>query len=82
LALRPGGWLVFPVARPSGEPLGDALLRLQTALFGGWVATPADAEALLDVAGFVEIRRPVAGLIIARSPRVDEPAPPRGARRH
>jgi len=81
IALRPGGWLLFPVARPAGEPLGDALQRLQTALFGGWVASPADAEALLHTARFESIHRPAPGLLVARSPGVDESSRPRGAGR-
>jgi len=81
IALRPGGWLLFPVARPTGEPLGDALQRLQTALFGGWVASQAEAEALLGDAGLVSIRRATPGLVVARSPGVDEPSGPRAARR-
>jgi 2-polyprenyl-3-methyl-5-hydroxy-6-metoxy-1,4-benzoquinol methylase len=56
LALRPGGWLLFPMLRPHAEPLPGALARLRTAMFGGMVAAPETIEALLREQGMTGVR--------------------------
>ncbi|HKQ70586.1 MAG TPA: class I SAM-dependent methyltransferase [Polyangiaceae bacterium] len=55
-ALRPGGWALVPSMTPSADPLAASLARLRTAMFGGFVTTPADVEAILRAQGFVEVR--------------------------
>ncbi len=55
-ALRPGGWLLFPMMRPVGDPLADALTGLRIAMFGGYNATQNEAETLLRGHGFVDVR--------------------------
>jgi SAM-dependent methyltransferase len=55
-ALRPGGWLLFAMIKPGGDPLAAALTRLRTALFGGYLATPEEIETELRAAGFEEVR--------------------------
>lgn len=55
-ALRPGGWLLFPMMRPVGDPLADALTGLRIAMFGGYAATTAEAEALLRDHGFADVQ--------------------------
>jgi precorrin-6B methylase 2 len=55
-ALRPGGWILFPVARPTGDPLVDSLTALRTAEWGGHPWTPSDGERLLADAGFTGAR--------------------------
>jgi 2-polyprenyl-3-methyl-5-hydroxy-6-metoxy-1,4-benzoquinol methylase len=56
LALRPGGWLLFPVMRPHAEPLAGAIAQLRTAMFGGMVVAPETIERLLREEGFTEVR--------------------------
>lgn len=55
-ALRPGGWLLFAMANPGGDPLAAAVVRLRTVLWGGSVIAPGQIEALLSERGFVEIQ--------------------------
>lgn len=55
-ALRPGGWLLFPMMRAGGDALAASLTRLRAALFGGLVTTTEKVEALLREAGFVDVR--------------------------
>lgn len=55
-ALRRGGWLLFPMMRPGGDPLTASLARLRTAMFGGLMATPETVEALLRRHGFKAVR--------------------------
>jgi precorrin-6B methylase 2 len=55
VALRPSGWLLFPMTKPGVDQLATALAQLRTAMFGGFIATPVEAEALLRRQGFVEI---------------------------
>jgi len=55
-SLRPGGWLIFPIA---GAPSGDrfrAVFGLINELWGGPVLSTPDAEALLKAAGFSQVR--------------------------
>ncbi len=54
-ALRPGGWVLFGMYRGGGT-LETALARLRTARSGGAVLEPAEAEARLATAGFVDVR--------------------------
>jgi 2-polyprenyl-3-methyl-5-hydroxy-6-metoxy-1,4-benzoquinol methylase len=54
-SLRPGGWLLFAMFNQSLDPVTTALARLRTALWGGRPWTPAEAEALLNQAQFVEV---------------------------
>jgi SAM-dependent methyltransferase len=55
-ALRPGGWLLFPMMRADGDGLTGSLARLRIAMFGGLPATPARVEQLLREHGFVDVR--------------------------
>jgi SAM-dependent methyltransferase len=55
-ALRPGGWLLFAMVRSRHDPLTDALTRLRTSLFGGFVTTNENVEALLRQHGFIDVR--------------------------
>jgi SAM-dependent methyltransferase len=55
-ALRPGGWLIVAAANPAVDPLARALGRLRTLEWGGSPWPPAQAEAALIQAGFVEVR--------------------------
>jgi precorrin-6B methylase 2 len=71
-ALRAGGWLLVPVMKPNDDPLATSLSRLRTAMFGGWVATPLEVEALLRSKGFADVRAlpsplmAVTGLVVGR----------------
>jgi SAM-dependent methyltransferase len=73
-ALRPGGWLLVPILRPTEDTLAGALARLRVAMFGGWPWLPDELEALLLGQGFAEIRilpappHAVTGLLAARRP--------------
>jgi len=56
-ALRPGGWAMLALARPeSGDPLVDAVWNFRVRSFGGALLTGKDGMALLDRAGFAEVR--------------------------
>jgi SAM-dependent methyltransferase len=55
-ALRPGGWLLFPMMRPGSDRLAASLVRLRTAMFGGCGIMPENVERLLCEAGFVDVR--------------------------
>ncbi len=74
-ALRPGGWLLFPTLRPTGDRLSDALATLRTAMFGGWITTPERVETLLTDEGFIEVHtmqappHTLAATIAGRRPR-------------
>jgi hypothetical protein len=74
-ALRPGGWLLFPTLRPAGDLLGVSLASLRTAMFGGWITTPEQVEALLTEEGLVEVRtlpgppHALTAIITGRRPR-------------
>jgi SAM-dependent methyltransferase len=56
LALRPGGWLLFPMWRADGDGLAGSLARLRIAMFGGLPATPPRVEQLLREHGFIDVR--------------------------
>jgi 2-polyprenyl-3-methyl-5-hydroxy-6-metoxy-1,4-benzoquinol methylase len=55
-ALKPGGWLLVPTMKPSGDDLTMALARLRTAMFGGGVTTSSEMEALLFDHGLADVR--------------------------
>jgi SAM-dependent methyltransferase len=55
-ALRPGGWLLLAFAGPGADPLADALARLRTALWGGALLAPAEAEGLLARSGLADVK--------------------------
>jgi predicted O-methyltransferase YrrM len=55
-ALRPGGWILFPNVNPAADPLTIAYARLRTVLFGGRPWTPAEAQALLNQAGYAQVQ--------------------------
>jgi precorrin-6B methylase 2 len=55
-ALRPGGWMLFAIAKASPDPLADSLMRLRVRTFGGGQWTSANTESLLRQAGFIEVR--------------------------
>jgi len=73
-ALRPGGWLLFPMTRPGGDPMTDALARLRAAMFGGLATTTEAVEGLLREAGFTGVR--------ALPGRATSPMATLAARRH
>jgi SAM-dependent methyltransferase len=54
--LRPGGWLLFPCVNPAGGPLTIAYARLRTVFWGGRPWTPAEAQALLNQAGYAQVQ--------------------------
>jgi 2-polyprenyl-3-methyl-5-hydroxy-6-metoxy-1,4-benzoquinol methylase len=56
VALRPGGWLLFPMTKPGPDQLATALAQLRTEMFGGFISTPDEAEALLRQQGFIGVR--------------------------
>lgn len=72
VALRPGGWLLFPVIKPGPDPLHASLVRLRAAMFGGLDTTPPAAEALLRERGFGSVRTlqhppaSLAAMVVAR----------------
>ena len=55
-ALRPGGWLLFAMINPGTDPVGAALGRLRTVLWGGCLMVPGQVETLLRGTGFVDVR--------------------------
>jgi hypothetical protein len=55
-ALRPGGWVLFPVMGAAGADRQRAVGQLLTALWGGPVLSLQGAEALLKEAGFTAVR--------------------------
>jgi len=55
-ALRPGGWLLFPIMRADGDRLTAALARLRTSMFGGAVVAPESIERLLRELGFAGVK--------------------------
>jgi 2-polyprenyl-3-methyl-5-hydroxy-6-metoxy-1,4-benzoquinol methylase len=55
-ALKPGGWLLVPTMKPSGDDLTTALARLRTAMFGGVLTTASGMEALLFDHGLADVR--------------------------
>lgn len=71
-ALRPGGWMLFAVAKGSADPLADSLMRLRVRTFGGGQWTAEKTEALLRETGYADIRTlptppgAVAALVAAR----------------
>ncbi len=71
-ALRPGGWLLFPMLKGSTDPLASSVARLRTAMWGGSAASTEEVERWLAAAGFTDVRRlpaaPVAmtGMLAAR----------------
>ena len=64
-ALRPGGWLLFPMIKTASDPLITAIMRLRVSQWGGWVADLDEGERVLSAAGFTDVRRlpspPVSG---------------------
>jgi len=55
-ALRPGGWLLVPILRPTGDALATALSRLRVAMFGGWTWSSEELEALLRDNNYGQVR--------------------------
>jgi hypothetical protein len=57
-ALKPGGWLLVALAAlvSSPEPQIAAVWRVRVTTWGGGLTTTADAENLLETAGFAEVR--------------------------
>jgi precorrin-6B methylase 2 len=55
-AVKPGGWVLVPIAPVVADPLAAALVRLRIALFGGSLLTPSETERLLHAHGFHEVR--------------------------
>ena len=55
-ALRPGGWLLFPMLDPGDDALVAATARFRTALWGGSELSAPAVTTLLTGAGFVDVR--------------------------
>jgi precorrin-6B methylase 2 len=77
-ALRPGGWLLFPIMQAAGTDLPAALAGLRIAMFGGTSTTCAAAEQLLRAHGFAEVHalpRPenaVSAMLVGRRPLISD----------
>jgi precorrin-6B methylase 2 len=56
IALRPGGWLLLPMANPGNDTLGAALTGFRTALWGGCLLSVGAAEALLRRSGLTAVQ--------------------------
>jgi 2-polyprenyl-3-methyl-5-hydroxy-6-metoxy-1,4-benzoquinol methylase len=56
VALRPGGWLLFPSAKAPVDPIAGPLMRLRIAHFGGPVLSSDEMEGMLKSAGYAEVR--------------------------
>jgi SAM-dependent methyltransferase len=54
-ALRPGGWVVLGRMRPPPDPLAEAVAALRTIRGGGSILDTAQAVALLQTAGCVQV---------------------------
>jgi 2-polyprenyl-3-methyl-5-hydroxy-6-metoxy-1,4-benzoquinol methylase len=56
-SLRPGGWMLFPIAGlPGNDERARAVFALITELWGGPVLSTSEAESLLKEAGFSTVR--------------------------
>jgi precorrin-6B methylase 2 len=55
-ALKPGGWIILPATRETGDRRQRAVAALQNELRGGPSLAAADVEALLQGAGFGGVR--------------------------
>jgi hypothetical protein len=55
-ALRPGGWLLFPMARPSDDPILGPIACIRTVGLGGSVFAVETIEGFMRSAGLVDIR--------------------------
>jgi precorrin-6B methylase 2 len=55
-ALRPGGWVLFAMAKAGGDPLRSALVRLRTIQWGGCLMSADEVESLLRSTGFSDIK--------------------------
>jgi SAM-dependent methyltransferase len=54
-ALRLGGWLLFAMVHPGGDPVTTSLARLRTVLWGGSLITIDEVETLLNQTGFADV---------------------------
>jgi hypothetical protein len=72
MALKPGGWLLVPVLRPTNDLLATALSRLRVAMFGGWAWPSVELETLLCASGYRQVRtmasspQALTALVVAR----------------
>ena len=72
MALKPGGWLLVPVLRPTNDLLATALSRLRVAMFGGWAWPSVELETLLCANGYRQVRtmasspQALTALVVAR----------------
>ena len=55
-ALRPGGWMVFPVASSAGDDRQRAVFALMGEIWGGPGLSAVEAESLLKQAAFSQVR--------------------------
>lgn len=55
-ALRPGGWLLFAMVSPGSDPLAASYARLRTAIWGGALLAPAEAQTMLEQIGYVDVQ--------------------------
>jgi SAM-dependent methyltransferase len=55
-ALKPGGWVVTASLGAPGDGLAPALARLKATLWGSEALPPETVHALLDEAGYAEVR--------------------------
>lgn len=73
-ALRPGGWLIRALANPGTDAMVASLAGLRTVLLGGALALAEAQEAVLEAAGFTEVRTlpgpsgAIVALVVARRP--------------
>jgi precorrin-6B methylase 2 len=71
-ALKPGGWLLVPVLRPTDDLLATALSRLRVAMFGGWAWPSVELETLLRDNSYRQVRtmasspQALTALVVAR----------------
>ena len=69
-ALRPGGWILVGAVNPSPDPQLAAYLKLRDVLRGGCSITPAETEALLRDAGYVQVQTLAGGTATVRASMV------------
>jgi predicted O-methyltransferase YrrM/DNA-binding transcriptional ArsR family regulator len=55
-ALKPGGWVVTAALGAAGDALAPALARLKGTLWGSEALAPHEVRALLEEAGYVDVR--------------------------
>jgi hypothetical protein len=54
--LRPGGWILFASVNPAADPVTITYAQLRTVFWGGRPWTPAEAQALVNQAGYAQVQ--------------------------